>query len=168
MELSEEFLKLAAMRFSNAFNRIYHGVKQLSDQQIWHRSSTNSNSAGIIWQHLTGNLNQWVCSAVGGESYTRNRSSEFKIEKKTSKEDILTEISLLNKKITEIILHTSPESLLSQRRIQGYDETVMSALIIALTHLELHAGQVLYIAKMLKGKDYIESWKPTNAEQGMN
>ena len=167
MQLTDELLKIIADRFSKAFDRIFHGVKQLNDQQVWYRPSDNSNSVGIIWQHLNGNLNQWVCSAVGGESFNRNRGEEFKEIQNTSQKDLLEKIDLLNKKINKIILQVPSESLLSQRRIQGSDETVMSALIIALTHLELHAGQVLYITKIMLGDKYKESWKPASKEQGM-
>lgn len=74
---------------------------------------------------------------------------------------------MLNKKIDKIISKVSSESLLSYRRIQGFDETIMSALITALSHLELHAGQIIYIAKLILGDNYKESWKPANTEQGM-
>lgn len=58
-------------------------------------------------------------------------------------------------------------SLPDRKRIQGFDETVMSALYIAVSHLELHAGQILFIAKLLLGKNYIEYWKPETPEQGL-
>lgn len=167
MQIDDEFLKIVSIRFAKAFDRISHGIKQLNEQQIWYRPSTNSNSIGIIWQHLTGNLNQWICSGIGGESFNRNRSAEFQEEDKIPQKDILLNIDALNKKVGEIISKIDHDSLLSYRRIQGFDETIMSALIIALTHLELHAGQVLYISKLLLGDNYKESWIPSNSEQGL-
>ncbi len=168
MQIENEFLKIVSIRFSKAFDRIYHGIGQLNDQQIWYRPSSNSNSIGIILQHLDGNLNQWICSAIGGEVFNRNRGQEFKETKHISKKEILIKLSLLKEKIDGIISQIPSGSLLSYRRIQGFDETVMSALIIALTHLELHAGQIIYITKLILGDNYKESWKPSNPEQGLN
>jgi hypothetical protein len=166
LPVENEFLKIISVRFSKAFERIYHGIDQLNNQQIWHRPSSNSNSIGIILQHLNGNLNQWICSAVGGEEYQRNRGEEFKEKDHLSKKDIIIKTDQLKEKITGIISQIPAGSLLSYRRIQGFDETVMSALITALTHLELHAGQIIYISKLILGNDYKESWKPASPEQG--
>ena len=166
MQIENEILEVIADRFSKAFDRLAHGINQLNEQQVWYRPTKNSNSIGIIIKHLDGNLNQWILSAVGGEEYHRNREKEFKDESRLSKKDILIKIDSLKKQTEEVIAKIPSGTLLLERRIQGFDETVMSALIIALTHLELHAGQVLYVAKLLLGEYYKESWEPANAEQG--
>jgi hypothetical protein len=80
--------------------------------------------------------------------------------------DILSRISELDTKIQSILLQVTPESLLSPRHIQGFDETVLSALLVALTHLELHSGQVTFLAKLMLDKKYKTSWQPLNKEQG--
>jgi len=54
----------------------------------------------------------------------------------------------------------------SHRRIQGFDDTVMSALIAALTHLELHTGQISFLTKLMLDREYKVHWKPANKEQG--
>jgi len=166
MQIEKEFIKLISIRFSKAFERIIHVVNQLDDKQIWHRPSSNSNSVGIIFQHLSGNLNQWVCSAIGGEVFERNRPQEFIDAELISQKDILLKISILNKKIQDVLLQVTPESLLSNRRIQGFDETVMSALIKAVAHLELHGGQISFLAKLMLDKEYKVYWQPVNKEQG--
>jgi hypothetical protein len=166
MQIENEFLKIVTIRFSKAFERITHAINQLDDRQIWYRPSSNSNSAGIIIQHVSGNLNQWVCSALRGDAFERNRPQEFKDDNIIPQKDLLLKIYTLDKKIQDVILQTAPESLLSYRRIQGFDETVMSALIKALTHLELHSGQITFLAKLMLDKDYKAYWQPLNKEQG--
>jgi len=166
MQIESEFIKIVSIRFSKAFERIIHAVNQLDDQQIWYRPSSNSNSVGIILQHVSGNLNQWVCSAIGGDTYQRNRPQEFEYATIIPKKDILLKINTLDKKIQDVILQVKQESLLSYRRIQGFDETVMSAFIAALTHLELHSGQISFLAKLMLDKEYKVYWQPLNKEQG--
>jgi len=167
MNANSEFLRQSSLRFARSFDRINHAIRQLTDQQIWHRPSKTSNSIGIILQHLSGNLNQWVCAGIGGEQYLRNRSAEFISESRSSKEHMLLAISQLANRIQEIIIRMPPASLLDSKRIQGFDENVLSAIYAAITHLELHAGQIVYIAKLLLDDKYIEHWKPANPEQGM-
>ena len=161
-----EFLKIISSRFSAAFERIAHAVGQLDDQQIWHRPSGNSNSVGIILQHLWGNLHQWIYSGIGGHPFERNRPQEFLDLNIVPKSELLHRINVLDKKVEETLLQVAPESLLSHRRIQGFDETVMSALIAALTHLDLHAGQISFLTKLMLDKEYEVHWKPLNKEQG--
>ena len=166
MQIEDELIRIISARFSQSFERISHSVRQLDDQQIWYRPSRSSNSIGIIIQHVSGNLHQWVCSAIGGESFQRNRPQEFKESEMISQKDILERISELEKKIQRIVLQVTPESLLAPRRIQGFDETVLSSLLAALTHLELHSGQITFLAKLMLDKEYITSWQPLNKEQG--
>jgi len=42
----------------------------------------------------------------------------------------------------------------------------MSALIAALTHLELHTGQISFLTKLMLDREYKVHWKPANKEQG--
>jgi uncharacterized damage-inducible protein DinB len=166
MQIENQFLNIISTRFSKAIERIVHAVTQLDDQQIWHRPSSSSNSVGIILQHLSGNLNQWIYSAIGGHAFDRNRPQEFDDMNTVPKKELLQQISVLDEKIQDTVLQITPESLLARRRIQGFDETVMSALIAALTHLELHTGQISFLTKLMLDKDYKVYWKPLNKEQG--
>jgi len=79
---------------------------------------------------------------------------------------MVTEFTDLANRITRILSDLDSSTLLSNRRIQGFDETGLSALYKATTHLELHAGQIIYIAKYFLNEKYEESWKPATEEQG--
>jgi hypothetical protein len=166
MDTNSEFLRQSSLRFAHSFDRINHAVNQLRDEHLWRRPSEASNSIGIILQHLTGNLNQWICSAVGGDSDHRNRPAEFIEKSRSSKKEILAEFNRLGNRIQEILKATPPGSLLDSRRIQGFDEIVMSAIFQTCTHCELHAGQIVYIAKWILGDRYSKLWKPATSEQG--
>lgn len=165
-QLGDAFIDQTSKQFDEGFKRILHAVEQLDDKLIWQRPSSHSNSIGIILQHLTGNLNQWVCAAIGKETYQRDRPREFKESDKRPKDTIVKEFSDLHDRIQHILKSLDLSTLLSSRRIQGLDESVLSALYKAATHLELHAGQIVYIAKYFLNEKYDVSWKPSNKEQG--
>ena len=166
MQIEAEILRITSLRFSEAFARIEHAIEQLDDVQVRHRPSATSNSVGVIVQHLIGNLNQWICSAIGGETFQRNRPKEFEDTNHATRDTILLELSVLARKVDGVINHISLDSLLSSRRIQGFDETVLSAVIAAMAHLELHSGQITYLAKLILDKKYAAYWQPGNKEQG--
>lgn len=167
MDIGSEFLRQSSLRFSRSFDRINHAVRQLDERQVWHRPSAESNSVAVILQHLSGNLRQWVCSALGGDEYVRVRAAEFATELRLPNEQLLSAFNQLGDRIQEIVAALPSASLLDRKRIQGFDETVMSALYDAASHLELHAGQILFIAKLLLGDRYKEYWKPETREQGL-
>jgi hypothetical protein len=160
MNTEMEFLKQTSDRFKEGFERIMKAIRQLDTHQIWTRPSSESNSIGIILQHLNGNLNQYVCAGVGGADYHRNRPEEFKDNQPVSKEEILEKVSGLAGAVETVISRVPPDSLHQSRQIQNLDLTVMSALYKAATHFEFHEGQILYISKLLLNERYAEIWGP--------
>jgi hypothetical protein len=160
MKTEIEFLRQTSERFKEAFERIAKAISQLDARQIWVRPSSESNSVGIILQHLTGNLNQWVCAGIGGSDFHRNRPEEFRDNQQISKAEILKNLTDLGSAVENVISRVSPDSLHSPKRIQNVDVTVMSALYKALTHFEFHEGQILYIAKLLLNEKYVGIWGP--------
>lgn len=160
MTLEDEFLKDMQKRFNWAFVRITTALGQLDDKQLWYRPSPTSNSVGIILQHLSGNLNQWILEALGGREYKRNRPMEFEDKHQKSKQDFARTFSQLATDVQETVTKVDPDSLLSSRRIQDSDQTVFSALMLAITHMELHTGQILFIAKMMLNEKYVEAKRP--------
>ena len=160
MKTEIEFLQQTTERFKEAFERIIKAISQLDTHQIWIRPSSESNSVGIIIQHLIGNLNQWVCAGIGGSEFHRNRPEEFMDHQQITKDEILKKVLDLGSAVQSVISRVQPDSLHSPKRIQETDATVMSALYKALTHLEFHEGQILYIAKLLLNKEYVGIWGP--------
>jgi len=160
MKTEIEFLKQTSDRFKEGFDRILKAVNQLDTQQTWLRPSSESNSVGIILQHLIGNLNQWVCAGVGKAHFQRNRPGEFRDDQHPSKDEILQIFVNLGKAVEDVISCLKPDSLHSPVRIQDTDVTVMSALYKAATHFEFHEGQILYAAKLLLNEKYLGIWGP--------
>jgi hypothetical protein len=160
MKTETEFLRQTSDRFKEGFDRILKAINQLDDQQTWMRPSSESNSVGIILQHLIGNLNQWVCAGVGGADFQRNRPEEFRDQQHSSKNEIVQKFVNLANAVEEVISHVKPDSLLSPVRIYDTDLTVMSAFYRAVTHFEFHEGQILYIAKLLLNEKYRGIWGP--------
>ncbi len=165
-QVNDAFIAQTSRQFDEGFKRILHAIGQLDDNSIWQRPLSHSNSIGIILQHLIGNLNQWVCDAIGKITYHRDRPQEFKENQMHPKDMMVNEFTELHHRIQHILQNLDPSILLSNRRIQGLDETVLSALYKAATHLELHAGQIVYIAKYFLDEKYEVFWKPLNKERG--
>jgi hypothetical protein len=148
----------------NASGRIGHCLAQINNEQIWERPSANLNSIGIIIQHLCGNLRQWIVSGVGCESDIRNRPAEFTDEEKIGKQALMDKFEDVIQQCRHTLRQVTPEQLLQPRRIQGFEETVLSALLSSISHIELHGGQIVYITRMMLKDRYELRWKPATQE----
>ncbi|MBZ5551150.1 MAG: DUF1572 domain-containing protein [Acidobacteriia bacterium] len=165
-EIGVAFLEESKNRAIKARERINHCLGQLEDEDIWWTPGEGSNSLGVIIQHLMGNLRQWILSGVGGEADVRDRPREFRVEVKTPKAELRNQFNNVLDQVDKTFSRLDPLHLLERKRIQGFDESALSAIYQTMTHLELHAGQIAYITKMRKGRGYDVSWKPVTKEQG--
>jgi len=160
------FLAESVQRIGRAREGIHHSLEQIRDDDFWWTPVNGVNSAGTIIQHLAGNLRQWITSGVGGAPDTRDRPAEFVAAPQAPKATVWSRLTNTLDEVTAVLTNLPPEALLETRRIQGFDRSVMSAIYSAVTHLELHAGQIAYLARMRVGEGYREFWKPANKEQG--
>jgi uncharacterized damage-inducible protein DinB len=133
--------------------KIRVAVEGLSDADLWWRPNDASNSVGNLLLHLAGNIRQWIVSGVGGAPDQRNRASEFARRDPLPREELL---ALLTEAVLEadaVIARTDPAALGDRRPIQGREVSVLQAIYHVVEHLALHAGQILYIAKLRGAKD---------------
>ena len=166
MVFEKEFLNETNRRIDTAHERIIHCLSQLKEEHIWNRPNPSVNSIGIILQHLCGNLRQWIISGIGGAKDVRNRPLEFKDDAKLSKAELLANFEGILSNCKDAIDDFDPNKILQVRRIQGFDETALLAIYGTITHLEFHAGQILYQTRLLLGEQYTLSWVPQTREQG--
>tara|TARA_R110002049_G_scaffold296389_3_gene484441 strand:- start:443 stop:994 length:552 start_codon:yes stop_codon:yes gene_type:complete len=128
---------------------------QLSFEQMEWQSDKDSNSISIIVKHIVGNmLSRWTNFLdEDGEKEWRNRDAEF-INSYNSQEEIIASWesgwACLFKAITP--LETADLERIVYIRNQGH--TVTEAINRQLAHYSYHIGQMVFLGKLLKGKDW--------------
>ncbi len=130
-------------------------IAQLSDEDLLWQYNIESNSISIIVKHLWGNMrSRWTdFLTTDGEKDFRNRESEFDTYIKSRKE--LLELweegwSILFKALESV--NESNFDQLVYIRNQGH--TITEAVNRQLSHYSYHIGQIVYIGRMIKGKDW--------------
>lgn len=166
MNFEKEFIKQSNRAIQNSFERIMHCLNQLKEEYVWYRPNGGVNSIGIIINHLCGSIRQWFISGIGGLKDIRNRPLEFDDRKKLSKQELTDKFQKIIAGCKKTINNLDPADLLEKRRIQGFDENVLSAIYISIAHLELHAGQITYITRLILKLKYKLRWIPQTKEQG--
>jgi hypothetical protein len=123
---------------------------QLTDEQLLWQYNEESNSIVTIVKHMAGNmLSRWTdFLTTDGEKEWRNRESEFENDIKTREELI----ALWNKGWTclfNALASITEGDLEKEIFIRNQGHTVVEAINRQLAHYPYHAGQIVFIGKML-------------------
>ena len=130
---------------------------QLEHDDDFHRElAPDANSIAILIQHLAGNMiSRWTDFLTSdGEKLTRDRDAEFASSR-------LSRAALLGRwdegwaAVFAAIEPLTDEDLGRIVYIRGEAHTVARAIVRQVQHYAIHIGQILYIAKCLKG----DAWR---------
>lgn len=133
--------------------RIVRCVEELSPEQIWWRSNRTSNSAGNLVLHLTGNVRQWIITGLGGAPDVRERDKEFAEQGPLPRRLLLSRLRKTVEDACRVLRKLSAEGLARDYTIQGFRVTGLAATFHVAEHFSHHAGQIILITKMLRGRD---------------
>ncbi|WP_407639494.1 DUF1572 family protein [Bacillus gaemokensis] len=130
-------------------------LSQLSYEQICWAPHEESNSIAIIIKHLHGNMrSRWTdFLTTDGEKLDRNRDTEFE-GRYTSKEEVLVVWQEGWGYVFQTLATLTSQHLLQKVYIRGEAHSVIQAIERQIAHYALHIGQIIYIGKMLKEKDW--------------
>jgi uncharacterized damage-inducible protein DinB len=148
-----EFLRNSRKELRARRERIETCLRKLSEEQIWTRRHENENAIGNLVLHLCGNVRQWIISGVGGAIDQRDRDAEFARREPLPVEELLARLRETLAEADRVLEQLKPDDLLSKRRIQVYDVTVLHAIYHVAVHFSEHTGQIIWATKGLTGED---------------
>lgn len=129
---------------------------QLSFEDMQWQSNEDSNSVSIISKHIVGNmLSRWTDFLTeDGEKTWRKRDAEFK-DTYTSKEDIIASWESGWFCLFNALKDLKTEDLERIIYIRNEGHTVIEAINRQLAHYAYHIGQIVFLAKLLKGEQWV-------------
>ncbi|MBE9490164.1 MAG: DUF1572 family protein [Bacteroidetes bacterium] len=128
---------------------------QLNNTQILWQFNDESNSIAIIVKHIVGNmLSRWTNFLTeDGEKKWRYRDTEFE-DAYTTKEDMLAAWEKGWQCLFNTIKPLTENDLKRIIYIRNQGHTVTEAINRQLSHYSYHIGQLIFVAKMIKGKEW--------------
>jgi hypothetical protein len=139
-------------------NQITKCVEELSDDQLWWRANDESNSAGNLILHLSGSITHYFCRGIGGFDYKRDRPAEFSERGPITREALLSIFNETIKMVSATFDSFDPSRLLDAGEEPSYYPTIFDQIYGVSVHLAVHAGQIVYITKLLKTGSVDELW----------
>lgn len=140
--LSEDFLP-----------KIERCLDLLTDEQLWWRANSQSNSIGNLLLHLSGNARQWIVCGLGSSTDSRDRDSEFAQRELIPREELRALLKQTLIDVDKTLAKFDAAALLDPRVIQGLEVSALEAILHVVEHFSMHTGQIILITKMLSEND---------------
>src|SRR6478609_4754264 len=169
MSLGKEYLSTVIKRLKYYKDLGEKTFEQLEEKDLHYLPTSESNSIAVIIQHLAGNMLSRFTNFLteDGEKEWRQRDAEFDAFDIT-KEDVLSFWNAGWNCVFTALENLKPADLLRTIYIRTEPLLVYDAILRQLAHYPHHVGQILYIGKMLKGKEWKTLSIPRGGSQAFN
>jgi hypothetical protein len=144
-------------------------INQLNDKELCWQYNEESNSIAIIVKHLWGNmLSRWTdFLTADGEKPTRDRESEFENDIK-GKQQLLQKWNEGWGCLFNAVNSLTEKDLSTIIYIRNEGHTVTEAINRQVAHYAYHVGQIVFIGKMIKGREWESLSIPRGKSQQFN
>jgi len=152
------------------YKRLAEGaIAQVSDEELYVALDPEMNSIAVIVKHMAGNMcSRWTdFLSTDGEKPWRDRDCEFELPPE-GREALL---ELWERGWASLFGALEPLTEADLGRtitIRGEAHSVMQAINRQLAHYPYHCGQIVFLAKHLKGEDWRSLSVPRKQSQEFN
>lgn len=169
-QIGRAYLDDALSEFRKMKALAEHALAQISDEDLFRTIDEESNSLAIIIKHMTGNMrSRWTDFLTSdGEKEWRNRDTEFLLTDEDTRESLMLRWEREWKLVLDTLSSLSPEQVLAQVTIRHEPYTILRAINRQLTHYAYHVGQIVFLAKHLRTKDWQSLSIPRNRSDQFN
>ena len=163
------YLKLATENFKSIKNQCERAMEQLSLEELHYSPSVESNSIAIIAKHMSGNLQSRFRDflASDGEKPDRNRDGEFEAAYPT-RVDLISHWNAGWDVLFQTLSQLSQEDMEKTVYIRNEPHTAFEAIQRQVIHQATHAGQIVYLAKLIKNEEWNTLSIPKGKSQQFN
>ncbi|KUF44027.1 hypothetical protein AV926_11615 [Myroides marinus] len=141
----------------------------LSQDELNHKVSDESNSIAMIMRHITGNLLSRFTNffTEDGDKPWRNRDDEFQ-DGIYDKHELITNWDKAWNVLFQTLDSITEENINTVVKIRNQDHTVAEALYRQLAHYPYHIGQIVFIGKMIRNTEWQSLSIPKNMSKEYN
>lgn len=127
-------------------------IEQLSESELSHPSSSTGNSVATIVWHIAGNLESRFTDFLSsdGEKPWRHRDREFD-QRTVSREELKEKWERGWTVLFASLAELDDGKLDEVVTIRGVEHSVLAALLRSVAHASYHVGQLVFLAKELRG-----------------
>jgi uncharacterized damage-inducible protein DinB len=130
-------------------------IAQLSDEDLSRSVSSEANSIATISWHISGNLKSRFTDFLtsDGEKPWRHREEEF-ASRTVTRDELLAKWNEGWSVLIDALSSLTDDQLEQTVMIRSQPMTVAAALHRSLAHISYHVGQIVFVAKSIRGGDW--------------
>jgi len=150
-----DYLNIAINNFNTYKTLADKAIVQLSDEELFKALNDEDNSVAIIMQHMIGNARSRFTDffTSDGEKPNRNRDEEFLL-KNNNREQLFASWEDAWKLLFDLLYNMKTEELSNTVFIRAERQSALKAINRQIAHYAYHVGQIVFLAKHFKGKDW--------------
>lgn len=153
------------LRGMRGHKRLAEGAfDQLRDHEFFEQLDDEANSVAILIKHISGNLRSRFRDFLtsDGEKPDRHRDQEFIVDPPPSREELMRWWEEGWKYCLDAIAALRTEDVGRTVTIRQQPHTVVQALNRSFGHMAYHVGQIVLLAKHIRGRE----WKSLSVPRG--
>jgi hypothetical protein len=168
--LAAHFLEDALHTFRDYRKLAEKAFAQTNDEEFFTALDEEANSIAVIIKHISGNmLSRWTdFLTTDGEKPDRQRDMEFVVTTETSRNDSLKEWERGWACLFAALEPLTPEDFSRKVLIRGQEHTVTQAINRQLTHYAYHIGQIVFLSKHFRSREWQSLSIPRNRSAEFN
>jgi len=166
VDLSSHCLEDLAVQFRKMRSLADGAIAQTSDGDLFRQLDPESNSIAIVMRHVAGNLKSRFTEflTTDGEKPDRRRDGEFEIPSGTTRETVIADWDVAFSRLESALAALTAGDLAREVSIRGERMSVLTALHRSLAHTSMHVGQIVLLAKHLRGSN----WRTLSIPRGQS
>jgi hypothetical protein len=163
-DLAIHYLEEVRRQFRGNKRLAEGAIAQLADEELFATLDGESNSVAIVIKHLAGNMRSRFCDFLtsDGEKPDRFRDREFELNPATTRAEVMQWWEEGWAQVFCALDSLKPEDVMRTVTIRSEPHTVLQAINRQIAHYAYHAGQIVFLAKHLRGGD----WKTLSIPRG--
>lgn len=145
-------------------------LAQLTDDELFVSADAEANSVAIIMKHMAGNMrSRWTdFLTTDGEKPDRHRDEEFVIRDDDTAASVRERWEEGWRTVFDAVGSLAPDDCDRTVTIRGETHTVVEAIHRQLGHYAYHVGQIVHVARSLRGDGWQSLSIPRGESQAFN
>ena len=164
LEVASHYLEEVRRQF-RGHKRLGEGaMAQLPDQDVFLALDAESNSVAVMVKHMAGNMRSRFTDFLtsDGEKPDRHRDQEFEMVPGVTRAEVMRWWEEGWAQVLAAVDALRPEDLMGVVTIRGEPHSVLQALNRQVAHYAYHVGQIVFLAKHLRSRE----WKSLSIPRG--
>ncbi len=166
MDLAAHFREDVIVQFEKLKAQADAAIAQVSDEELFTSIDPESNSIATVMRHIAGNLRSRFTDFLtsDGEKPDRHRDGEFETPAGVDRAAVMNDWESGFAVLFAALRDLAPGDLQREVFIRRHPLTEVQALDRAMTHVASHVGQIVLLAKHLRGP----AWRTLSIPRGQS